>query len=61
LPLPRKESWEDQRGSCRRINANKSVRNARPKKLLRKKYEQQKQEKELWHQQLAGNVKSVKK
>jgi hypothetical protein len=39
VPLPRKESWED--------HNNKSVRNARPKKLLRKKYEQQKQEKEL--------------
>jgi len=59
--LPRKESWEDHSGSCRRINANENVRNARSKKLLRKKCKQQKQEKEHWHQQLASNVKSVKK
>jgi hypothetical protein len=59
--LPRKESWEDHSGSCRRINANENVRNACSKKLLRKKFKQQKQEKEHWHQQLAGNVKSVKK
>ena len=50
----------DHSGNCRRINASEKVRNYRFKKLLRKKCKQQKQEKRQ-QQQLAGNVKSVRK